>query len=328
VNVRKVRGRIFSDPDIIALLDESGGLLDPYDLVRQAADALLKELRKFEASFEDAFDRVCILASLAGLHVKPMERAQAASEERDAVLVYTNGNGKKGVIFFNPDRPRPRVVFSIAHEITHSFLPTSRTGARFRAMCKEGSKGSRELEMLCHSGASELTMPEAQFRKVVDQVGFGLASVEPVRQEFGTSFEASLYRMAETAPFPAAAGLLKFRLKTGEERASADLSGALFPIRAKKQEMPWRKYRRQSFYYSQSFPRDLVIPWNKSFPGTSCAYQAARMKATASGYEIIPVNGRGKVLDCLLEAVPAPYQPDDVDPSWPDVLFLLRANLG
>jgi Zn-dependent peptidase ImmA (M78 family) len=327
VLIRKVDGRTYSDPDIVSLIDESGGLLDPYSVVRHGANSLLRQLENFEVTFNDAFQRICILASLVGLAVKPMDVAQAAQERRDAVLVYTEGNGKKGVIFFNPEKPKPRVVFSIAHEITHSFLPTSRTAARFRAICAEGSRSARELEMLCHFSASELTMPRNEFTDAVNKFGFDLASVESVRQEFGTSFEACTYRMAETAPFPAAAGLLKFRLKVGEEHASAGLSGELFPIGSKKQETPARKYRRQSFYYSETLPRGLIIPWNKSFPETSCVYEAARTRAIASGYQVFPLHGRGRVLDCFLEAVSAPYQPSDVDSKWPDILFLLRADL-
>lgn len=69
-----------------------------------------------------------------------------------------------------------------------------------------------------------------EFDTAVSQIGFGLASVETIRRRFGTSFEACIYRMAQTAAFPAAAGLPRFRPERGEIHASAGLSGELFAI--------------------------------------------------------------------------------------------------
>jgi len=87
-----------------------------------------------------------------------------------------------------------------------------------------------------------------------------------------------------------------------------------------------RKYRRQSFHSSDSFPRELVIPWNKSVPETSHIYRAAEARSLQSGYERIATGGRGKEIRCYLEALPAPYQPEGVDPEHPDILFLLTMN--
>jgi len=113
--------------------------------------------------------------------------------------------------------PIGRIVFSIGHEITHSFFPASNTGARFRSLSREGSKGARELEMLCHAGASELVMPLPEFRSAVERHGFGFNSVDLIREQFETSFEACVYRMAQTASFRAAAGLFQFRRRVSEE---------------------------------------------------------------------------------------------------------------
>lgn len=325
MQVRRIDGRTYTDPDIISLIDEGRGSYDPYLLVRQRVSSLLEQLKSFEVKCGDALERICILASLAGFVVKRMDAARAARDKRDAVLMYTNGNRKKGMIFYDPNKPRRRVIFSIGHEITHSFFPTSKMGSRFRAICKEGSKSSRELEMLCHFGASELTMPLEDFQRAVRQQGFSLSSVYQVQGVFDMSFEASLYRMAQTAPFPAAAGRWCFRRRIGEENAVSNATRELFPRRRQVLTVPQRKYRRQAFYYSATFPRHLVIPWNKSIPVDSCVYRAAKTRTIEQEYEVIPVNGRGKSLPCFLEAVVAPYQPDDADPDWPDVLFLLRA---
>jgi hypothetical protein len=70
----------------------------------------------------------------------------------------------------------------------------------------------------------------------------------------------------------------------------------------------------------------MTIPWNKSLPETSFIYRAALTKSLQRGLERIAVDGRGKEIRCYLEALPAPYQPEDTDPDHPDILFLLTLN--
>ena len=186
-----------------------------------------------------------------------MESTRASREKHDAVIVHTGGSKHRGVIFYNSNRPLSRIVFSIAHEISHSFFPTSHTGARFRALSAGSSKESLELEMLCHFGASELTMPREPFLQSVDRIGFAINHVDKIREEFGTSFEACLYRLAATARFPAAAGLAKFRLRLGEQDAVKRLQRMLFKKEFDELDMPQKKYRRQSFHPSDEFPSGL-----------------------------------------------------------------------
>ncbi len=290
---RTVGKRKYVDPDVASLIDSSGGSVDPYEMVRTCVSSLLQMLNEFEASFDSAFERICILASLAGFEVKP----------------------------FRGDRRGLR-----GHEITHSFFPASNTGARFRSLSVQGSKGARELEMLCHSGASELTMPFAAFSAAVARYGFGFGSVDLIRGPFETSFEACVYRMAQTASFPAAAGLFQFRRRVSEEEGLGSRNLNLFSNNDPDSETPLKKYRRQSFHSSSSFPRELLIPWNKSVPETSHIYRAAKTRSLQSGFERIATGGRGKEIRCYLETLPAPYQPEDVDPGHPDILFLLTMN--
>ena len=324
---RTAAGRTYVDPDVVSIIDDSGGLLDPRSLVRSRVRALLKKSEQFEFTFDDPFERVCILASLAGFEVQKMEPARASRQTHDAVIFNTSGRGKKGVIFYNPNRPRSRIVFSIAHEIIHSFFPTSHTGARFRTLSADGTKGSLELEMLCHLGASELTMPRETFLQAVDRTGFGISHIDKIRREFGTSFEACLYRLASTARFLAAAGLARFRLRRGEEEALSRSQRSLFRKEFAAPRIPQKKYRRQSFHPSDKFPAGLTIHWNKSFPEDSSVYRASRPGVIERGCETIPL-GSGKVLSCLMESVISPFQPDDVDPDRPDVFFLLRLDFN
>jgi hypothetical protein len=323
---RTVGNRKYVDPDVASIIDSSGGATDPYSVVRKCVNSLLQRLNAFEASFDSAFERICILASIAGFEVKPFRGDRRGLRGHEALIMPSARGSTKGTIFYNPDLPISRIIFSIAHEITHSFFPASKTGARFRSLSREGSKGARELEMLCHSGASELTMPLPAFSAALGRHGFGFSSVDLIREQFETSFEACIYRMAQTAPFPAAAGLFQFRLRVSEESLGSRNLNLFSDNNDPNSEIPAKKYRRQSFHSSASFPRELVVPWNKSVPETSHIYRAAEARSLQSGLEQIATGGRGKEIRCYLEALPAPYQPEDVDPEHPDILFLLTLN--
>jgi hypothetical protein len=321
---RTVGKRKYVDPDVASLIDQSGGLIDPREVVRMCVNALLEQLRQFEVTFDSAFERICILASIAGFEVKPFQGDRRGLRGHEAIVMPSAGGSTKGTIFYNPDLPLARRIFSIGHEITHSFFPASATGARFRSLSREGSKGALELEMLCHQGASELTMPAAEFCAAVECNGFGFSAVDLVRKRFETSFEACTYRLAQTAAFPGAAGLFQFRLRVGEGHDNGNLH--LFMPANADSKIPKKKYRRQSFHTSSTFPSELTIPWNKSVPETSLIYRAAQTRSLQRGFERISVDGRRKEVRCLLEALPAPYQPEDADPDYPDVLFLLTLN--
>jgi IrrE N-terminal-like domain len=323
---RTVGKRKYVDPDVGSLIERSGGLIDPYEVVRLCASALLQKLTEFEASFSSAFERICIIASLAGFEVKPFQGDRRGLRGHEAVIVPSASGNTKGTIFYNPDLPMPRIIFSIGHEITHSFFPPSTTGARFRSLSREGSKGARELEMLCHSGASELIMPLPEFSAAVIRHGFTFSSVDLIREPFETSFEACVYRMAQTASFRAAAGLFQFRRRMNEDVGLGNRNLNLFSNGDAEATAPPKKYRRRSFHASQCFPSELTIPWNKSVPETSLIYRAAQTRSLQGGFERITVDGRGKEIRCYLEAFPAPYQPEDVDPDHPDMLFLLTMN--
>jgi hypothetical protein len=108
------------------------------------------------------------------------------------------------------------VAFSIAHEISHTFFPNSITGARFRNICANESKEANELERLCDLGASELLMPTSAFQAAAGSVGFSLSNVPTLMQFFGSSFEATAFRLASAHPGIAIAGLLRYRLRIGD----------------------------------------------------------------------------------------------------------------
>ena len=98
-------------------------------------------------------------------------------------------------------------MFSIG-QITHTFFPNSVTGARFRNICESSSKEANELERLCDLGASELLMPFDQFRAAATG-NYSLSNAESLAARFGSSFEATVYRLATAHPALAVAGLLQ-----------------------------------------------------------------------------------------------------------------------
>lgn len=311
----RIAGHRYSDPDVLSLIQAAGKLVDPRSAVLNQARRVNAEYRSHDATFTDPLQRIKIIASLAGIQVKPMNIERRRSEPCDAVLIPT-ASGQQ--ILYNPDRPPQRVAFSIAHEVAHTFFPTSTAGARFRNIHTSDSKEANELERLCDLGAAELLMPIEDFRLAA--VGsYGLAMVERCSRTFGSSFEATAYRMASAHPGKAVAGLLKYRLSVPEQRAQSKyaLQGTLFSGAKSKAATLTPKYRRQSLYLSEGCSDKHYIPWNKSFDVDCIAYQAVA-GGIVNSIEELP-NSLGK--KGRLEAVLAPYQRGDAHPEYGDVLF-------
>ena len=75
---------------------------------------------------------------------------------------------------------------------------------------------------------------------------------------------------------------------------------------------------RQSLHLSEACSHAYTIRWNKSFPVESVVYSAATSGDVQIGFEALPNQATGKG---RLEAVRAPYQRDEADPVFGDVLF-------
>lgn len=324
----RVGGRRYSDPDVVALIRATGCLVDPRSSVLTQARKLNQLFREFEISGVAPFERLEYLASIVGLDLVQMTTDQRKSEPRDAVILL-NGriNGKRGQIIYNPQRPTGRILFSIAHEIGHTFFPNTWGGARFREMCQSDSREANELERLCDLGASELLMPVEEFRQEVTQ--YSLRSIPQLVARFGASFESTAYRLASAHPGIAVAGLLKYRLRKEEQRfVDAQIlqhsQGLLFSGGRKRKALaPRPKYRRQSFHVSESCPEECVVRWNKSFDEDSCVYRATQSTSVVMMHEALP-NQTGLIGS--LEVLRAPFQREDADPNHPDLLFLWVAD--
>jgi Zn-dependent peptidase ImmA (M78 family) len=320
----KVGGRTYSDPDVISLVRATGELVDPRVAVLTQAKRLSREFDVLADEADeslDPFKRLEILASLQGLQIWPMDAERQQRETRDAILIPMNG-GKSSQILYNPTRPKGRVAFSIAHEIAHTFFPNSIRGARFRAICASDSREANELERLCDLGAAELLVPHDGFHSALGR-DFGLQAVPRLSERFGSSYEATAFRLATTYEGVALAGLLRYRLRVSEEQdLQSRARQQLLFLRAEDcagAGEPTPKYRRQSLHTSERCRKDHIVRWNKSFNPDSCAYLAGKDLEIHGGLETLP-NRADEVGN--IEAVRAPFQREDADPVFGDVLFL------
>lgn len=316
----RVGGRKYSDPDVISLIRATGELVDPRSAVVNQARKLNSEYCSYDGDQASPMKRLEIIASLCGLTITPMNIERRRAEPRDAVLILSGKiRGNRGQILYNPQRPPGRAAFSIAHEISHTFFPNTMTGARFRDICGSDSREANELERLCDLGASELLMPVEEFRGELRGC-FTLANVEELTKTFGSSFEATVFRLATAHPGIAVAGLLRYRLRKDEERALTNSSEQLLfqDMRHTRNAVPEPKYRRQSFFSSTACKDQHTIRWNKSFDLESCVYLAAKSGNIVRGLEVLPNQS---TQEGILEVVRAPFQREDAHPEFPDLLF-------
>ena len=122
-------------------------------------------------------------------------QVEANSSVADARLVATD-NGPK--IEFNPQQPRERVRFSIAHEIAHLLLPDWSEQIRNRGGDK--TPDDWQLEMLCNLAASEFVLPIGSLSSASD-----IPPIEDLmrqRREYDVSAEAFLIRLAKISSQP------------------------------------------------------------------------------------------------------------------------------
>ena len=131
------------------------------------------------------------------LHIAEMLEVQieANSSVADARLVATERGPK---IEFNPQQPRERVRFSIAHEIAHLLFPDWSEQIRNRGGDK--TPDDWQLEMLCNLAASEFVLPIGSLSAAND-----IPPIEDLmhqRREYDVSAEAFLIRLAKISTQP------------------------------------------------------------------------------------------------------------------------------
>jgi O-acetyl-ADP-ribose deacetylase (regulator of RNase III) len=125
----------------------------------------------------------------------------AHEEVNDARTVPVKGSEVR--IEYNPNRPRGRMRYSIAHEIVHTFFPDCAAQIRNRSK-RDGTKGDDwQLELLCNLGAAELLMPIGSFSSLKDG-SVGVDRLMDLRKGFDVSSEAIFLRAVRLAEQPCA----------------------------------------------------------------------------------------------------------------------------
>ncbi len=161
---------------------------DPVEGIVQRANICVIEAMEdgWEGPPFDTFQ----LANLLGFEVIPCESI------RDARLIPITRDRYR--IEYNPNQPRGRIRFSIAHEIAHTFFPDCRELVRNRSAKRHMKGDDWQLEMLCNIGAAELLMPMASFPEI-DEAKFSIDTLLNLRKKYQVSTEAILLRFVRLA---------------------------------------------------------------------------------------------------------------------------------
>lgn len=161
---------------------------DPIEVVTEhARNAVLRALDSGWTG--PPFDPLA-LADLLNLVVVPNDAV------RDARTVPVGKNRVQ--IEFNPNRPRGRMRYSLAHEIAHTFFPDCAERVRDRAAHSELTGDDWQLEALCNIAAAELLIPAGSFNAIEGRrPAIDLLLAE--QRRFDVSTEALLIRAARVA---------------------------------------------------------------------------------------------------------------------------------
>lgn len=135
------------------------------------------------------------LAAYLGMRVVPTENVA------DARTVPLRDNQIQ--IEFNPNKPKARVRFSIAHEIAHSLFPDCLETVRHRHPTSDQRGDEWQLEMLCNLAAAEFLMPLGSFPDFKGET-VSIDRVLELRRQFEVSTEAVLLRVVRLTEAPCA----------------------------------------------------------------------------------------------------------------------------
>ena len=177
----------WTNPSVQALA--SGG--DPISGVAEKAKDLV--FRAVENGWNGPPFDPFWLAQFCGLEILPRD------DIPDARLV-APGKGK-AIIEYNPNQPRSRIRFSVAHEIGHTLFPDYQQTTRNRMKLLESRPDEWQLELLCNLAAAEMLMPSGSITKEMVG-GFSIEKLMALWREYEVSPEALLIRTARSTNQP------------------------------------------------------------------------------------------------------------------------------
>lgn len=184
-----VRSIKWTNPSVMRF----AGNQDPITKIEESARSLV--LKAMDAGWSGPPYDPIKLADFLKIEVRG--RADIA----DARII-SAGKGKLA-IEFNPNRPRSRTRFTLAHEIAHSFFDDCGEYVRNREVRKDSVGDIWQLEMLCNIAAAELVMPIGSFRTELED-GISIERLMELRVEHDVSPEAILIRAAKLTELPCA----------------------------------------------------------------------------------------------------------------------------
>ena len=298
----RVGRHVYSHPLVVDFIEHHQGISqDPKEIMRSLVRGRLDAARDFEwdgPPFDPRF-----LASAMGIHA---EGSRKLTLSDDAEL-HPTSDGRL-VIRYNPDRPKARQNFSIAHEISHTFFPNyqDEINARYKF---ETYDPHNELEFLCDVGASEIILPSPEFDSDVSQIEeFHLSSLKSLSTRYEASPEATAIRMIGIAQCPCALIVLDFTHKPVElcqiEAAKYQLS--LFDDGSPG--APPTKLRVQYCVPSKQFSE--FIPKHKSIDESCPLYDVSVNKEEYRGNVCLPLEYRELEFYAEAVAIPSTFDSD------------------
>ncbi len=291
----KVGKQIYSHNSVVRLIECHQHISqDPEEIIRNLVRNRLIEAKDLGWSGPSFDPR--ILASIMGIEC---EKSRQLVHSEDAEL-HPTADGRV-IIRYNPNRPRTRQNFSIAHEISHTLFPGYKD--QYKARHKSGRfDPSSEVEFLCDMGASEIVLPAPDFDLTLNRTGISLESLEELSTLYEASREASAIRMITTDRYPCAIMVLDYSHKPTElsqvEKAKYELN--LFDDYPS--EPPSMKLRVQFCVPSKQF--SAFIPQNKSIDESSPLYKVSATQETFQGNFVLYLDGRN--LEFYAEAMALP----------------------
>ena len=265
----KVGKKYYSHNSVIRLIDRHSEISqDPEEIIRSIVQDKLSVARQsgYFGWNGPPFNPE-VLASVLGIRC---EESVELTHSEDAEL-HPAENGRM-VIRYNPDRPKTRRNFSIAHEIVHTFFPGYQD--KFHTRHQSGKfNPENEVEFLCDLGASEIVMPTPEFDLDAKSMGVSLKSLRKLSKLYEVSFEATAIRMITTDFYPCALMVLDYSHKPAEKDKieASKYQHSLF--RDERWEPPPMRLRVQYFVRGTHF--STYIPKHKSIEESSPLYEVS-----------------------------------------------------
>jgi len=293
-----VRARRWYGPDA-ALLCARFGTDDAAIAITLAAEALLDEVGLSEPPFDPKI--VASFAGIAGVRSAPMSGAGRLVPEGDQLIVEVNGEHSAG-----------KQNFTIAHEVTHTLLPTYGWGIVSDDFT--GTFVGTEEEVLADLGASALLLDRRRLVPILLDAAPELATVMEASHLFGASLQATALAVARVAPWPCAIVFWE----PGYRKGQAPAAGQAMLPGTEDYGRPAPVPRIAAAYASASF--GPYLPINKSAAADSLVARCFTTRGPTWGTDVLDI-GRSS-LSVYAENAYVPYRTGAA--VRPRVISLLR----